>query len=419
MPAAGSTPAEAPAPSPVGKYRGTASCASTACHNGNEPSGSTGSEYTTWANKDRHARAYEVLFNATSRQIIKQLGEAKPAHQNVRCLNCHVHPGSDAFLKDEREASRFLADGVGCEACHGPAEKWLTAHYAPEWKDVTPAKKKEFGMRDTKDLVTRAEVCVTCHVGGADGDVNHDLIAAGHPRLSFEYAAYHANLPKHWPYAKEVKDRPDIEAELWLIGQAVSARAALKLLEHRAADKEKPWPEFAEYDCFACHHDLSDQAWRREEKRVKGRLGKPAWGTWYFALGDVVAGKDRAFPEKSVEELCGLMATLRPDCNEVGAKAGEAAKALDGWLPALRENKSREVLPGLATDLEKARGRLDDFGWDGAAQLYLGLAAQHPQGAQKEFLLRLRKQLEFRPGYQSPKGFAPPGPNQPDGKPTP
>ena len=25
-----------------------------------------------------------------------------------------------------------------------------------------------------------------------------------------------------------------------------------------------PWPEFAEYGCFSCHHDLRDDAWRRQ-----------------------------------------------------------------------------------------------------------------------------------------------------------
>jgi hypothetical protein len=37
---------------------------------------------------------------------------------------------------------------------------------------------------------------------GPDGkpwrDVNHDLIAAGHPRLSFELSAFMATMPPHW-----------------------------------------------------------------------------------------------------------------------------------------------------------------------------------------------------------------------------
>ena len=61
-----------------------------------------------------------------------------------------------------------------------------------------------FGFMDTKNLVSRIEQCAGCHIGqDARGglplrDVNHDLIAAGHPRLNFEFAAYHENQPKHW-----------------------------------------------------------------------------------------------------------------------------------------------------------------------------------------------------------------------------
>src|SRR5207249_1322642 len=101
------------------------SCAAAACHHGNEPAGSKGSEYTTWINKDPHARAYEVLFNDSSRQIIEQLGQTKPAHLNSVCLNCHVQPDSQALVTEDREVRRLLGDGVGCEACHGPADKWL------------------------------------------------------------------------------------------------------------------------------------------------------------------------------------------------------------------------------------------------------------------------------------------------------
>src|SRR5206468_3366004 len=108
--------------------------------------------------------------------------------------------------------------------------------------------------------------------------------------------------------------------------------------------------------------------------------GQPAWGTWYFALGDVVAkhppGKELVYPEKSLEQLRGLMAVPRPDREKVQAQTAAAAKALDAWLPALHDARMRDTLPGLARELDGARDRLGDFGWDGAAQLYLALAAQ-------------------------------------------
>ncbi len=36
-------------------------------------------------------------------------------------------------------------------------------------------------------------------------EVDHDLIAAGHPALRFEFATYFANLPPHWDVARDKK----------------------------------------------------------------------------------------------------------------------------------------------------------------------------------------------------------------------
>jgi hypothetical protein len=405
----------APAVSPPGlRYMGTASCSAAACHHGNGPRGEWRSEYTTWAGHDPHARAHEVLFNDQSQTIARNLGTG-PSQKNALCLNCHVLPGV-APLGSAKEVPRHerftVEDGVGCESCHGPAEKWLARHYRKEWQSLTPAEKAVEGMWDTKDLVMRAELCARCHVGGGDLDVNHDLIAAGHPRLSFELAAYHAVLPKHWSEKKDREGRPNFDARLWLIGQVVSAHAALDLLHDRAAGRGKPWPEFAEYDCFACHHDLSDQKWRREPARVKGRLGMPAWGTWYFALHDVVAKHPPAagveYPETSFKDLQKLMSGLHADRRQVEDKAAGAAATLAGWLPKLRSAGPAWPLAELARDLDgKAEKELNGSVWDEAAQLYLALAAQGPDARRKEFLQRLRKDLQFPAPYDSPHDFDP------------
>jgi hypothetical protein len=88
------------------------------------------------------------------------------------------------------------ADGVGCESCHGASGRWLGPHTTLGWRDRPWPEKAALGMRNTKDLASRARLCAGCHVGdgGSDDlparDVNHDLIAAGHPRLNFELSAY-------------------------------------------------------------------------------------------------------------------------------------------------------------------------------------------------------------------------------------
>jgi hypothetical protein len=396
------------------ELRGAGSCAAAACHNGNGSGGEKGSEYTTWVLHDPHSRAFEVLYGKKSLQIEKNrqrppgVKEDHPESDPL-CLNCHVQPGVEKLSRRKQFA---LEDGVGCEACHGAAGDWLTQHYTAAWRAKTAGEKRAEGMADTKDLRVRAETCVRCHVGEGDFDVNHDLIAAGHPRLAFEYAAFHASLPKHWDAAGERMGRPDFDAQLWMIGQVVTSRAALRLLAERAADPKKPWPEFAESDCFACHHDLADQKWRRDSKRAAGRAGSAAWGTWHFALDDVVRQHPPkpglAYPKAEIADLRERMTAPDPDRAEVRADAGRAAKALDLWLPALGERTFDWRPDRLADALNlKLRDEIGSYGWDEAAQLYLALKAQPRAAGQRDLLKRLGESLAFPPGYRSPAGFDP------------
>src|SRR6516225_463627 len=61
-------------------WMGVASCASSSCHHWNGPKGSLRSEYDTWAGYDKHARAFQVLFNERSQRIARNLyGEGAKA----------------------------------------------------------------------------------------------------------------------------------------------------------------------------------------------------------------------------------------------------------------------------------------------------------------------------------------------------
>src|SRR5437763_2515954 len=101
------------------RIQGVGSCAAAGCHNANGPAGSEGSEYSTWAGRDKHARAYEVLREPRSVEMVRKLGWGKKAHEEDRCLVCHSTSDAHGGLPAD-----ILADGVGCEACHGPSEKW-------------------------------------------------------------------------------------------------------------------------------------------------------------------------------------------------------------------------------------------------------------------------------------------------------
>jgi hypothetical protein len=406
--AAGSTGAVSPHRR---SFQGVGSCAAAACHGGDGPPRIPGSEYTSWINCDPHARAFTVLADDRAERMTKSLRRAVPATRDPLCLACHAtgaHPG-------------LRSDGVGCESCHGPAEGWLTRHYQPWWGRQSDRRKEAWGMRPTKDLRVRAKTCAECHVGSAGRDVNHDLIAAGHPRLNFEFGSYHAVLPKHWNVRADRARYPDFEARAWALGQAASAEQALELLASRAAGRNTaPWPEFAEYNCFSCHHALHEpRPWR---KQGGGKLaGAPAWGSWYFSdlLPKALAySTPRAVPTDLFPSLRQQMLKPSPNRDRVVRLARQAAQELRPWLATLN------AAPCQAPAVLGVRMRSftpDGAGpaaitWDAAAQRYLALAAFYnarsdlaPHSAQPGLKASLREMAATlaSQGRASPADFDP------------
>lgn len=355
-------------------YQGVASCAASACHGRPDPA-SHGGEWSTWSRRDPHARAYDVLLQDRSRQIEQRLnpdrGEPHPEKDDV-CLNCHVEPG---IAQAERSPRFAFADGVGCESCHGPSGNWLHEHGRPGW---TQAKKGEppTGMKDLRDFRVRAEVCTSCHIGKDDIAVTHDLIAAGHPRLRFEFAAYLANYPPHWPTDRDRQKYPDLDATAWLVGQTVSAEASLQLLSHRARSRNGTWPELTDFDCFACHHDLVAGSWRQQDRTPHSHLGTLALNEWYYAALPAVVD------DFTIESLAESMSSPNPNRDHVIARIAPLISLLqkrkEEFKPTRLDPPARFALLARLAEIERLPGRP---GWDRDTQLYLGamaLAASHP-----------------------------------------
>jgi len=108
-------------------HLGVVNCASSLCHGSVtswKDSNVLQNEYVTWSRVDKHStRAYQVLLEERSQRIARNLGLKEPAHKAKICLDCHTH-NPPAALRGERFKP---AEGIGCEACHGPAEKWIDA----------------------------------------------------------------------------------------------------------------------------------------------------------------------------------------------------------------------------------------------------------------------------------------------------
>jgi hypothetical protein len=333
-----------------------------------------------------------------------------------RCLSCHSMPVSGSHAADARgDASTLLTDGVSCEVCHGPAENYLVAHTIRDWLPKVKSDPR-FGMTNTADIAVRAQLCANCHVGkpGPDGkpwrDVNHDLIAAGHPRLSFELSAFMATMPPHWNVQKN-PERFD-ELRSWIEGQFSSARASLEVLESRAkaAAADKPianaaWPEFAEYDCFACHHALNSPSWRQSlTAGAQHQAGVPRWGSWYY---DGLQALDRSSPlpgsERSqlldrLNSIGDVLQTLiagnrkRPATDaeqpsavakDIAAKVPDALAKLEAcrqaWLSpqdsAAGMAKTAELRSALLKSLWNQYQQHEPASWDECVQYYLALVA--------------------------------------------
>ncbi|HVS33754.1 MAG TPA: multiheme c-type cytochrome [Thermoanaerobaculia bacterium] len=269
------TPPPAPTATPpagtVGKYVGVASCVNSGCHGSTEPLNQTRAlqnEYYTWLNNDRHAQAYNVLFNNVSARIAKNMRLRRRAYEEKMCLDCHTTNVAASQVVGNIDPE----DGVQCEACHGPASGWRDEHTQLGWTHADSVRR---GLNDLRDVSRRGEQCLTCHLGNASKEVDHDLIAAGHPILAFELDNYTESMPPHWTAGRESHG-----LRAWAVGQVVKFRDSLdNVARHARGDK---WPEFADMSCYNCHHGLKASTWR-QERGWPDRPGLPAWSPQHWA----------------------------------------------------------------------------------------------------------------------------------------
>jgi hypothetical protein len=249
---------------------GVANCTNSLCHGSAQHwtnSQVLQNEYLTWSRKDKHARAYAVLLDSRAKEIARKLGLREPAHQSSVCLDCHAHNVPVA-----RRAEKFvISDGVTCEACHGPAQRWVRSHVEPQ---ATHAQNRANGLYPLPDDVQRARLCLSCHFGNAEKFVNHRMLAAGHPRLIFEIDTFSQVGPVHFHIDDDwLKRKGNWDpTRAWAVGQAMAATELLKTLADPKRGRTGLFPELALFDCHACHHPMSE----KREVGARREVG-PGW----------------------------------------------------------------------------------------------------------------------------------------------
>jgi hypothetical protein len=255
----------------TGTYVGVATCGGTTCHGRSHADGPVvrQDEIMLWqdpaAAAGAHSRAWSVLRDERSREIGRRLGIGDPSTAPM-CLGCHATPAGP------RGARFQTSDGVGCESCHGPASGWLASHYAV---GGTHAANVSRGLVPLDNPRVRASQCLDCHFGSADPGqfVTHRIMAAGHPRISFELDLF-STLQQHYDLDGDYRQRkPGSDStRLWAIGQAMALDRALSLFTS-ARGSDGMFPEFYFFDCHSCHRRISDDP--RFRPGVLSNPGRP------------------------------------------------------------------------------------------------------------------------------------------------
>ena len=351
------------------KYTGAASCGSSSCHGSNKPKAEFPkmNENIIWTQKDKHAKAYATLTNeklksgVSPSKIAQNLKIAK-AETSSKCLVCHA-----VDVKPEQRGPKFdISEGVHCDGCHGPAEKWLEPHAEKGW---THEKSVAVGMYDTKSMLLRGEKCVSCHLA-----IDHDMVAAGHPDLlAFELDTFSAQMPPHW------RDKgPFTPTKAWATGQVIALREAAKQLADRSGSSGQLLTDALGkvQGHGAVVKVLFGVAGPDVQKQVESDVA---------TLTDAVGKSDKAKIAATAKSLAGAMNTQAPKVagrdydaaatkkiltdlsssgdaiGAIGPRAAEqAAMAMDRLYSAYSKSPGQKADKAAGDALDKMFGTLDD-----------------------------------------------------------
>jgi hypothetical protein len=317
-----------------GKHMGVSTCASTVCHGSTKSNSNYNvqlNEYITWSHQDMHAKAYSVLLNERSRSIAAKMGIGEASKAKI-CLDCHT----DNVPAELRGKEFNLTDGIGCEACHGGAEKWIESHTSQK---TTYEQNLERGMYPTANVQQRAALCLSCHVGNADKFATHRIMGAGHPRLSFELDTFLALMPAHHQVDKDYAERKPTYSRtaVWAYGQLESARMQAQLIQQHFS-RGGTFPELALFSCHSCHESSMHKLdWMRGLTTTGNPPGSVPLNDGHLRMAILVA---RQLDAGSARDLLAIGQSLQEASGESRERVSLNSGRLDAAL--------RELAPRVA-----------------------------------------------------------------------
>jgi hypothetical protein len=357
-------------------------------------------EFRIWSNSDPHRVALDwgqkgdKAYTTKSAEPTKSAERIKSAERaweignnlniddvttSPRCIGCHsvVVPKGTGVQPTFRPTS----EGVTCVACHGTYQEWVPQHQVTgesAWQKIKTRHEKweKYGMVDLWNPVTRAQVCMSCHIGDPDPKsgktITHAIYAAGHPPLpGIEVAAFSDEQPQHWLYLRckgekakerlEFNDQRLEQTEQVVVSGLVALRRTMELVEADCKNSgvDTGWPEFARFDCSSCHHELKASGPSSRPHSRGGLVGRPPAPIWSRAL--VSLAIDAADPSKfdtRIAELDGHLAKFDAALTEKPfgdrANTAAAARAIVAWteepllelkaLASIKKGENRRVI---------------------------------------------------------------------------
>jgi hypothetical protein len=258
--------------------------------------------------------------------------------------------------------------------------------------------------------------------------MNHDIIAAGHPALYFDYRTYLKAYPKHW---RENPTDPNKQAlHRWLIGQITKADSELELINSRIhkMHPHSTWPEFSNYQCTSCHQNITGKTLAQllDQSQIAqstplGQATVRMWNLEGLQTADRVLGFDQQATDKLINAI-----------DQAGSR-GISLDANSKYLGELIKNKRAELIQAAATDslidpqqqvggwtLEQQRSLVrqkwqsafETLNWEQSALAYLAHQSSLPMSDDGRPLERMRTRLIFPESTQSPGFLFPKGPSE-------
>jgi YVTN family beta-propeller protein len=169
------------------------------CHSGP----ASGHEFSDWRTSN-HARAYAVLATPPAVGIAREAGVTGDPQQSAECLACHVTGANSETAAFEESYS--VADGVGCESCHGAGSEYVAEAIMRDRRAAYAA-----GLRPVDEAT-----CAPCHDGGHGAPFD---AAEALPRVSHAATAPAATRSARYKTPVNLALAPD-GREIWVACEA-------------------------------------------------------------------------------------------------------------------------------------------------------------------------------------------------------